>query len=200
MATIKLTNKQLRLIQTALDLYSRIGTLQLDEIISHPSIDNFIDDRFTVKKELEVGDHTVRGDIVEIGKDYIKTKGSWSNGEEIKTWTDIDKIKLSPDWNKVQKTRDDVKNSLNIIKRVITGEYYGDGAHLGIHNEKVDDSCRDAFDLIQCIRYEFWKENPNRSSITVDSSINLVNDNNKIEVTLDTIKDVRKQKITKITK
>jgi hypothetical protein len=200
MATINLTNKQLRLIQKALDFYSRIGILQLDEIISHPSIDNYIDDRFTEKKELEVGDHTMRGEIVEIGKDFIKTKGSWSNGEEIKTWTDIDKIKLSPDWDKVQKTRDGVKNSLNIIKRTITGEYYGDGANLGIHNSKVDESCRDAFDLVQCIRHEFWKEEPNRSHMTVDSSISLTNDDNKIEVKLDTIKDVRKQKIKKITK
>lgn len=200
MATITLTNKQLRLIQSALDLYSRIGTLQLDEIISHPSIDNYIDDRFTEKKVLEVGDKTMRGEIVEVGKKYIKTKGSWGNGEEIKTWTDIDKIKLSPDWEKVQKTRDNVKNSLNIIKRAITGEYYGDGANLGIHNNKVDESCRDAFDLVQCIRHEFWKENPKRSNITVDSSINLINEENKIEVKLDTIKDVRKQKIKKINK
>jgi hypothetical protein len=41
MATITLTNKQLKLIQSALDLYSRIGILQLDEIINHPSIDKY---------------------------------------------------------------------------------------------------------------------------------------------------------------
>lgn len=200
MATITLTNKQLKLIQSALDLYSRIGILQLDEIINHPSIDKYVHDRFTEKKELKVGDNTMRGEIVEIGKNYIKTKGHWGKGEEVKTWTDIDNIKLSPDWGNVQKTFDDVRDSLNIIKRQITGEYYGNGASLGIHNDQVDESCRDAFDLIQCIRHEFWKEDPNRSNITVDSSISLINDENKIEVKLDTIKDIRKRKIKKINK
>ena len=42
MATIKLTNKQLRLIQTALDLYSRVGILQFEEILSHPTIEKLI--------------------------------------------------------------------------------------------------------------------------------------------------------------
>ena len=46
----------------------------------------------------------------------------------------------------------------------------------GIHHPNVDDSCRLAFDIIQVIRHEFWKRNPNRSNITVDSSIHFTSD------------------------
>ena len=113
MATIKLTDKQLHLVQSALDLYSRIGTLHLDVILDHPSVNNMLDEQFTPKKEFEVGDLTVRGVITEINKKSIKTRGWWGNGgEEIKTWTDIDKIKLSPDWDKIHDTRDKIKNYL----------------------------------------------------------------------------------------
>lgn len=55
----------------------------------------------------------------------------------------------------------------------------------GIYNPKVDDSCREAFDLIQVIRHEFWKRDPERSSITVDSSVHLhCKDSDKIKVEL----------------
>jgi hypothetical protein len=55
----------------------------------------------------------------------------------------------------------------------------------GINHPNVDDSCRDAFDLVQVIRHEFWKKNPNRSDITVDSHIHLTdrkNENVKVEL------------------
>lgn len=41
----------------------------------------------------------------------------------------------------------------------------------GIGADKVDDSCRQAFDILQDIRHYFWLQNPKRSSITVDSSV-----------------------------
>ena len=44
------------------------------------------------------------------------------------------------------------------------------GSH-GIHSNKVDDSARLAFDIRQVIRHELWKNNPNRNSMTVDSSV-----------------------------
>lgn len=198
MAKIELTNKQLKLIQTALDFYSRVGILQFEEIISHPTIQNSIYDRFTPDKKLEIGDKSLRGEIVEIGNDYIKTKGNWGNAEEIKTWTDIDKIKLSPDWNEIQRTKDDIKNSLNIIKKSITGVWFGNGGHLGIHNDKTDESCREAFDIVQVIRHEFWKENKKRSEHTVDSSISLCTPESPVKVELDTLTEIRKQKLKKL--
>jgi hypothetical protein len=44
----------------------------------------------------------------------------------------------------------------------------------GIHNKKVDESCREAFDIIQVIRHEFWKENGDTALSTVDSHISLI--------------------------
>jgi hypothetical protein len=199
MATIKLSNDQLRLIQKALDFYSRVGILQFEEILNHPTIDNAIDNQFTPKKELEVGDDTMRGKIVEIGKGYIKTKGSWSKGVEIRTWTDVDKIKLSPDWSSVHDTKDKIKDFFTQIKHMISGEYFGNGNY-GIYNDSVDESCRKAYDIIQIIRHEFWKSNPIRSEMTVGSSINLSHPESKVEVELDTIKEIRKQKLDKIKK
>jgi len=57
----------------------------------------------------------------------------------------------------------------------------------GIHSSNVDNSCREAFDIIQVIRHEFWKRNPKRSDITVDSSIHFTSnsgESNKIKCEL----------------
>lgn len=201
MATITLTNDQLHLIQNALDLYSRIGILQFERILDHPTIDKNIIDMFTPKKDkLEVGDDTVRGKVVEIGEGYIKTNGWWSKGQEIKTWTDVDKIKLSPDWNKIHRTKDMIESHLNAVKSIVSDNKFGPNASYGIHSREVDESCREAFDMIQVIRHEFWKENPNRSNATVDSSVSKVTGTSLIKVELDNIKDIRKQKLKKLEK
>lgn len=200
MAKIELNNDQLRLIQRALDFYSRIGILQFKELLDHPTIDNLIMKKSSPKNKLEIGDETMRGTIVEIGKGYIKTKGSWGNGEEIRKWTDVDKIKISPDWSKVHETHDKIEADLNYLKTLISGENLGNG-HYGIGSKEVDDSCRDAHDLIQIIRHEFWKANPNRSNVTVDSSVHIMNKKNEeVKVELDTVKEIRKRKIKKINK
>ena len=199
MAKIELNNKQLHLIQRALDLYSRIGILQLEEILSHPDIEKIIYDKCTQKKDLEVGDDTMRGKIIEINEDYIKTKGNWGNGEEIKTWTDVEDIKLSPDWDQRNEIKKDVEFHISYIKSFISGQHLGNRGSLGIHNPNVRSS-REAFDIIQIIRHEFWKENPNRSSITVDSSISLTTSEPAVKVELDNIKDIRKQKLNNIQK
>ena len=58
-------------------------------------------------------------------------------------------------------------------------------ASYGIYNPNVDESCRIAFDIIQVIRHEYWKANPNRSDITVDSSVHLsTKDSDKVKVKL----------------
>lgn len=184
MATITLNNEQLRLVQAALELYSRIGILQFERISDHPTIDALIETQFTPKKKLEVGDVTMRGEIVEIGKKFIKTKGTWGKGEEIKKWTDIDKIKISPDWNEIHRTRGLIEDKFCDIKKLISGEYYGKGASLGIHSSEANESNREAYDMIQVIRHEFWKANTKRSNITVDSSIYLCTKQPTIIVTL----------------
>jgi len=163
MAKLELTNDQLQLIQRALDLYSRIGILQFEEILNHPTIDHVINDRFRPKKKLEVGDQTERGEVVEITEDYIKTKGRWGNGVEIKTWTDVDKVRLSTNWTEVHNVEDKIREKISEIKFLVTGEHYGPSASFGIYNDKVDNSCRESFDIIQAIRHEFSKVDPNRS-------------------------------------
>lgn len=198
MAKIELTNKQLRLIQDALEMYSRIGILQLDKIFEHPSIDRIMMKNNTPDKELKVGAQTMRGEIVEMGDGFIKTKGNWCNGEEIKTWTDVEKIQLSPDWSAYHDQKDSAKRLFGEVNRLITNDRnFSNNMSLGIHNENTKE-CREAFDIIQVIRHEFWKENPKHSDMTVDSSISLTSGEPTVKVQLDTVKEVRTRKIKKI--
>jgi hypothetical protein len=171
MAKLELTNNQLQLIQQALDFYSRVGILQLERILDHPTIHDVISDRFRPKKELEVGDRTERGEIVEITKKHIKTKGSWGKGEEVKTWKDKENVKLSTDWTEVHNVRDEVREKLLEIQQLVSGQSFGIGGSYGIYNSNVDESCREAFDIVQVIRHEFWKVDPKSTSMTVDSHI-----------------------------
>lgn len=204
MATVELNEKQLRLIQDALELYSRIGILQIDHILYHPSVEQMIMNQFRPKKDkLEVGDETERGTVVEVSEKYIKTKSYWSdwkdradeetvknnpNGwvEEVRTWTDIKDIKLSVDWEQVHKTRDKVKSICSELKNTIANDsrITSPNASYGINRNNEGTHNTDAYDMIQVIRHEFWKANPNRNDITVDSSICKFSAEPLIKVTL----------------
>ena len=205
MAKIECTNEQLRLIQDALELYSRIGILQLDHILYHPSLDKMIEDQFRPKKDkLEIGDETNRGTIVEINKKSIKTKSQWSDWrdradeatikanpdgwvEEVREWKDIDKIKLKADWSKIHETRDKIKNLCSEIKNLISGDpsIQSPNASYGIYNNKLGNTNQESYNMIQQIRHEFWKVNPNKSNMTVDSSVCFVYKSKPIKVILD---------------
>ena len=198
MAKIELNNKQLHLIQDALELYSRVGILQTDRILDHPSIDRILHDSYTPNKDIEIGSQTMRGEVTEIGEGYIKTKGRWNTKEEIRTWTDVEKIQLSPDWETYHNSKERIKILLTEINQIIKNDpSFLQNQSLGIHHEMVPE-CREAFDIIQVIRHEFWKANKNHSDITVDSSISLTSPDPQTKVELDTIKDIRKQKLKKI--
>ena len=172
MAKIELNNDQLRLIQKALDFYSRVGQGNFNEIVEHPTFEKSLHRQFSPNKPFEVGDQTMRGKIVEIDKKgkWIKTKGSWGNGEEIKKWTDLENVMYSPDWGALHAMEDSIKQQLNIARNLLYGEEIGQNGFWGIYNEKVDESCREAFEIIQKIRYQFWLADPNRSNMTVDST------------------------------
>jgi hypothetical protein len=187
MATLHVTEEQLKLIQTALDFYSRVGIGQMWAIKDHPTYQSVLYDKLSPKKELELGDRTQRGEIVEIGDGYIKTKGSWGNGEEIRTWTDVDKIKLSIDYSLYHKIRDEGEDLLVAGRnKLLQEDDLSKHGSYGIFNPEVDDSCRVAYDIIQVIRHEFWKRDPERSSITVDSSVTIwTKDGNKVKCELD---------------
>lgn len=185
MATLELTNEQLRLVQQALDFYSRVGIGQMWAIKEHPTYENHLREKLRPKKQIEVGDQTERGEVVEIGKGYIKTKGHWSNGEEIREWTDVENVKLSTDYGMYHEIRDRAEKVLNQGRNMLLQEELPNHGSWGIFNPDVDESCRVAFDIIQVIRHEFWKQNPNRSNITVDSSVHLhCTDSEKIKCKL----------------
>lgn len=173
MTTLHLTEEQLRLVQHALDFYSRVGIGQMWAIKDHPTFGSVLTDKLSPKKPIEVGDKTMRGDVVEIGKGYIKTKDSWGNGEEVKTWTDVDKVKHSIDWTLYHEIRDNATKLLNQGRNQLLQEDISDHGSYGIYSPEVDESCRVAWDILQVIRHEFWKKNEDRSLNTVDSSVML---------------------------
>ena len=184
MATLNVTNEQLRLIQTALDMYSRIGIGQMWVIKEHPTFENILMDKLRPKKQLEVGDKTERGEIVEIKKKKIKTKGRWNGREEIREWRK-EEVKLSIDYSQFHNIRDKAEKILNQGRNILLKDDLHDNASYGINNPNVDESCRVAFDIIQVIRHEFWKADPDRSDITVDSHLHLGSkDSDKIKVNL----------------
>ena len=143
MATLTVTEEQLRLIQRALDFYSRVGIGQFNAIKDHPTFEAHLHNEF---------------------KD--------GNGKT--------------DYERYHSVRDAVDMMLIQPRNMLYNDSsIGKNGSWGIHHPNVDDTCRDAFDLVQVIRHEFWKQNPNRSSITVDSSITLTDNKNKnIEVDL----------------
>jgi len=195
MAKIECTDEQLRLIQDALELYSRIGIMQIDHILYHPSVEQMIHEQFRPKKtQLEVGDETERGKIVEIDEKYITTESYWSDWKDRHTpeqieqilkdnpsgwykerrkWTDIDKIKLSIDYSKYHEHIDRIKDVCSELKNLISGDpqIQNKNASYSIGRIKEGEHNTTAYDMVQVIRHEFWKQNPNRSSMTVDSSI-----------------------------
>lgn len=171
MAKLELTNKQLRLIQSALELYSRVGILQFNHTLDHPSIDSMIEKQFSPTTPLKVGDQTMRGEIVEISKKSIKTKGRWGGQEEVKEWFDLDKIKHSPDYEKVHETTDTINKHFSEIKKLISGREFGTNGSYGINAEIVDETCREAYDMVQVIRHEFWKSQKDKSDMVVSSSV-----------------------------
>lgn len=175
MNTLHLTDEQLRLIQTALDFYSRVGIGQFNVIKDHPTFEEHLHKEFAIKQgPLEIGDKTARGEVVEIDKKgkWIKTKGTWNSVEEIKKWTDVENIHHSTDYSKYHDVRDIVDVALTYPRnRLINDMDMPQHGSWGIHHPSVHESCRMAFDIAQVIRHEFWKQNPNRSDITVDSHI-----------------------------
>jgi hypothetical protein len=140
MATLTVTDKQLRLIQQALEFYSRIGIGQLDEIKEHPTFYKY---------------------LIEQVKDV--------DGEV--------------DFQKYHLIRKQADNAFTQGRNTLWNDFNrGTNGSWGIHNPNVDESCRVAYDLIQVIRHEFWKSNPDRKNFTVDSSVLLyTEDGDKIK-------------------
>lgn len=174
MNNLQLTDEQLNVVQRALDFYSRVGMGQFTVIKDHPSFQEFIYKICTPNKTPEVGDRTPQGKILEIKNGKALIDGSVKDGKwcEEKVWKKLKDVELSTDYSRYHQIRDDVDRLLtgprNMLINDITLPTHGSW---GIYNPSVDKSCRIAFDIIQVIRHEKWKRNPNRSSVTVDSHI-----------------------------
>jgi len=189
MASIRLTEEQLRIIQEALDFYSRVGIGQFNVIKEHPTFENQLKKEFALGEgPFKVGDKTTRGEIVEIDHEgkWIKTKGTWNTKEEIREWTDIENIEYSIDYERYHRVRDNVDLMLVQPRNMLLNDLtLPKNASWGIYNPDVDESCRVAYDLVQVIRHEFWKANPDRSEHVVMASVHLTTeDSYKIKVKL----------------
>ena len=172
--TIECTEKELKLINNALDFYSRVGVGQFSEIINHPTFQKNLYENCIPKKDPEVGDRTPQGEIVEIkdGKALIsgsiyKETGHWHNVQE---WKDLNDVKLSTDYNEFHKLISFAEESLYHARNILYGDNtMGKNGNWGIYHPNVDDSCKIAYHLHQVIRHELWKQQENPTLYTVDS-------------------------------
>lgn len=184
MATLTVTNEQLRLIQKALDFYSRVGIGQMWAVKEHPTYEGVLRDKLRPKKPIEVGDKTEQGEVIKITKNRIQTKGWWGAKEELR-WFPKEKVKLSIDYEQFHQIRDTAEKILNTGRNMLLQEEISNNGSYGIYNTNVDESCRVAFDIVQVIRHEFWKANEDRVDYTVDASLHLTTkDSNKVKVQL----------------
>src|SRR3990170_1230515 len=176
MANISCTNAQLRLIQTALDLYSRLGIGQFTEIKNHPTFEQNLENICRPNKTPEVGDRTAQGEILEVKNKKALINGSidkkkkmWCNKPE---WKKLEDVKLSTDYSKYHDIRDKVDDMLAEARNVlIQDNSSGKNGSWGIYNPNVDESCREAYNMIQVIRYELNKVSKNPCEHCVSSSV-----------------------------
>lgn len=172
---LEVTRDHMVLIQKALDFFSRVGIGQFTAIKDHPTFESTLYKAFTPKRLPEVGDKTPQGKVLEIKDGKALIAGSVKDGlwNEEHEWKNLEDVKLSTDYSRYHKVRDAVDWALTQPRNMLLQDFSINSPHgsYGIYNEKVDDSCRIAFDILQVIRHEFWKNQKERSSHTVDSHI-----------------------------
>ena len=193
MNKLEVTDEQLTLIQQALDFYSRVGAGQFTVIKDHPSFQRNLSDICRPIKDIEIGDNTPQGKVLELTEAKALIAGSvvdgmWNDKYE---WKKLEDVKLSTDYTKFHAIRDNVDARLTEARNIlIDDDSVGTNGNWGIYNEKVDDTCRIAFDIVQVIRHERYKQRGDTTH-TVDSSIHFSNgkddSSTKIKCTLSDI-------------
>lgn len=175
---LEMNEDQVQLLQDALDFYSRVGIGQMDRILDHPTYKNYLAEKLRSKKPFEVGDKTERGVIIEIGEGFIRTEGTWDGALETRTWNDVDQIKHSIDYDLYYELRRQAERTLNLGRNQLLTEELSDHSYWSIHSTSVDKSCKDTFDMLQIIRHELWKNQPNRPNHVISSRVNLIDGSN----------------------
>ena len=188
MSKLEVTNKQLKLIQRALDFYSRVGIGQFDVIKDHPTFQEHLYKKCTPDRSPVIGDRTPQGEILEIKGKKALINGSVKNGFWNKEpgWIKLKDVKLSTDYEKYHQFRKDADGYFLIAKGRLIQEPVWENGGWGIFHSSVDVSCVEAWDILQVIRHEFWKNNPNSSRHTVDSYLHLTTkDSDKVKCEID---------------
>lgn len=142
MTTLTVTQEQLRLIQDALDMYSRIGIGQMWVIKDHPTFEEVLRKKCTFEGEIDYQTYHEQRKIAD--QHFIQGRDS-----------------------------------------LLIDSTHGQHGSYGIYNKEVHQSSRVAYDIVQVIRHEFWKANPDRSPHVVMSHVNLsTKDSDQIKVEL----------------
>lgn len=151
MNTLHLTDKQLEVVEKALEFYARIGIGQFTEIKDHPTFENHIENMCRPNKTPDVGDSTAQGKILEIDTDNEKAliNGSVKNGRwcKDKEWKPLSEVVLSPDYTKYHELRDKVDNALKDPRNMLIGEDIPTNGSWGINHKNVDETCQIAMEL-----------------------------------------------------
>lgn len=148
--TIRCTEKELMLISKALDAYARIGAGRLNYALDNELFKQYMENYFTDKRNIEVGDNTNCGKVFEINGDKVTVLVSTVVEDaymQVKKIVDIKDVKLSPNHYVLQMIMADLRNKFD--------EYKG----TGLYDDDVPDGAVTAFHLHQQIRHKLYIDN-----------------------------------------
>lgn len=169
--TINCTEKELYLIASCLEFYTRVGIGQMNAICNHPSFEKIIEGLCTPNRSPIVGDSTPQGKVLEISNGKCLINGSVKNGKwcKDKEWKKIKDVKISPDYSLYHKIMMTLVNELSAARDKAFNKNIGASGNFGIFNKQVDDSCRIAYHLKQEINHELWKNQDNKLNYSISS-------------------------------
>lgn len=76
-------------------------------------------------------------------------------------------------WSDYTERTEEASALLAKARNILIGKEMSPYASYGIHNSKVDDSCREAYDMLQVLRHSLWKNDEDRAPYTLASSVHL---------------------------
>lgn len=158
---IRCTENELLLISKALDAYARIGAGRLNYVLDNQFFKQYMENKFTENREIEVGDSTNCGKVFEINGDKVTVLVSTiveDSFMQVKKIVDKKDVKLSPNHYALQMVMSDLRNKLE--------EYMG----TGLYNDNVPDGAVTAFHLHQQIRHKLYIDNNSNIDYSIISA------------------------------